>query len=231
VAQPLVTLQKPNAQERSDQACVFHRLSAERLQPGESGKIVTAHIKLASVAFSVVPSAAKAGGSGVTAVIFLLKLGCRTALRFPSSGVHQSWLTEPQGQTRESAWRCVSCGICTCFDLVSCKVSVPSRCVVREVVTSSKRNERSPRKRAAGGRGLALLEVLDRLAAGASLGEVMAATGLSDSELRVCFQNAAERIRRSKAKKPGNDVILDWRDVSLAEALHIIADHAIKKKP
>jgi hypothetical protein len=107
---------------------------------------------------------------------------------------------------------------------------MPSGFAVWESGTSLEQNEKTSANRTADGNGVPLLEVLDRLAVGASLDEIIAATGLSHSELRVCFGKAAERIRQSETKKPAKDCLVDWREVTLPAALEIIADHAISKK-
>jgi hypothetical protein len=110
------------------------------------------------------------------------------------------------------------------------RAGMPSEFAVRESGTSREQNEKTLANRPAVGKGLPLLEVLDRLAAGANLSEVMAGTGLSDNELRACFGNAADRIRQSGTAKGANEILLDWREVTLPEALEIIADHAISKR-
>ena len=106
---------------------------------------------------------------------------------------------------------------------------MPSGFAVWESGISREQNEKTSANRTADGKGLPLLEVLDRLAVGASLDEIMAGTGLSHGELRVCFGRAAERIRQSEVQKPAKDCLVDWREVTLPAALEIIANHAINK--
>ena len=99
--------------------------------------------------------------------------------------------------------------------------------VMRESMTSSERNEQEPEKRA-DGNILPLIDVLDRLAGGASLDEVITATSLSESDIRTCFKHAAENLRQSKREMLAKRPILDWREVTIAETLEILANYAVK---
>ena len=58
----------------------------------------------------------------------------------------------------------------------------------------------------------------------------MGATGLSKIELRACYANAAERIRNNEIRMAAKQPTLDWREVTVVDALKIIADHAAKPK-
>ena len=76
-----------------------------------------------------------------------------------------------------------------------------------------------------------ILELLDRLAAAEGLGNAASATGLTEEQLRLSLREAAQIIRKSqedpiKKRWPLLGSILDWHEMTLSEALEILADHA-----
>lgn len=79
-----------------------------------------------------------------------------------------------------------------------------------------------------------ILELLDKLAAAEGLGGAVSATGVSEDQMRDSLRQAAQIIRKNQdvsAKKrwPLLGSILDWREMTVAEALEILADHANPK--
>jgi hypothetical protein len=76
-----------------------------------------------------------------------------------------------------------------------------------------------------------ILAVLDGLAAGESLTTTAAAVGISEEDLRTRLSVAAETIRENldspvRKRWPPRASILDWREMTVAEALEILADEA-----
>ena len=76
-----------------------------------------------------------------------------------------------------------------------------------------------------------ILELLDRLAAAEGLGNAASATGLSEDQLRSSLREAAQIIRKGqedpiKKRWPLLGSILDWHEMTVSEALEILADHA-----
>ncbi len=76
-----------------------------------------------------------------------------------------------------------------------------------------------------------ILELLDKLAAAEGLGSTAVATGYSEDQMRSSLREAAQIIRKNKespVKKrwPLLGSILDWHEMTVAEALEILADHA-----
>ena len=76
-----------------------------------------------------------------------------------------------------------------------------------------------------------ILELLDKLAAAEGLDSAASATGISEDQMRDSLRQAAEIIRRNqeapaKQRWPLLGSILDWREMTVAEALEILADHA-----
>ena len=79
-----------------------------------------------------------------------------------------------------------------------------------------------------------ILELLDKLAAAEGLGNAVAATGISEDQMRASLRQAAQIIRKnqeSPARKrwPLLGSILDWHEMTVAEALEILGDHAISR--
>ncbi len=76
-----------------------------------------------------------------------------------------------------------------------------------------------------------ILELLDKLAAAEGLGNAASATGFTEDQLRSSLRQAAKIIRKNQedpAKKrwPLLGSILDWHEMTVAEALEILAEHA-----
>ena len=76
-----------------------------------------------------------------------------------------------------------------------------------------------------------ILELLDKLAAAEGLGNAASATGTSEEQLRASLRQAAEIIRKNqeparKKRWPLLGSILDWKEMTVEEALEILADHA-----
>ena len=76
-----------------------------------------------------------------------------------------------------------------------------------------------------------ILELLDRLAAAEGLGNAASATGFTEDQLRVSLRQAAQIIRKNqenpvKKRWPLFGSILDWHEMTVAEALEILAEHA-----
>ena len=80
-----------------------------------------------------------------------------------------------------------------------------------------------------------ILELLDKLAAAEGLGNAALATGCSEDQLRSSLRQAAHIIRKKqedpvKKRWPLLGSILDWQEMTVAEALEILADHATKQE-
>jgi hypothetical protein len=79
-----------------------------------------------------------------------------------------------------------------------------------------------------------ILELLERLGAGERLVDAPIAMGLSQEDARAIFAEAAEIVRRSlqdaSAKKrwPVRGSLLNWHEMTIAEALEILANRAVK---
>ena len=76
-----------------------------------------------------------------------------------------------------------------------------------------------------------ILELLDKLARAEGLGNAAAATGYSEDQMRTSLREAAQIIRKHqenpvRKRWPLLGSILDWQEMTLAEALEILADHA-----
>ena len=76
-----------------------------------------------------------------------------------------------------------------------------------------------------------ILELLDKLAAGEGLGDAASATGFTEDQLRSSLRQAAHIIRKNqedpiRRRWPLLGSILDWHEMTVAEALEILADHA-----
>ena len=77
-----------------------------------------------------------------------------------------------------------------------------------------------------------ILELLDKLSVAESLGGAALSAGVSEDQVRAGLQDAAEIIRQSQLppqspkRWPIKGSILDWREMTVAEALEILADHA-----
>lgn len=79
-----------------------------------------------------------------------------------------------------------------------------------------------------------ILELLDKLAAAEGLGNAASATGFTEDQLRSSLRQAAQIIRKNqeypvKKRWPLLGSILDWREMTVAEALEILADHAARQ--
>ena len=76
-----------------------------------------------------------------------------------------------------------------------------------------------------------ILELLDKLAMAEGFGNAAAATGTNEDEIRASLRQAAEIIRKKqdllpKKRWPLLGSILDWREMTVAEALQVLADYA-----
>ena len=76
-----------------------------------------------------------------------------------------------------------------------------------------------------------ILELLDKLAAAEGLGNAASATGFTEDQLRSSLREAAQIIRKNqgdlvKKRWPLLGSLLDWREMTVAEALEILAEHA-----
>jgi hypothetical protein len=76
-----------------------------------------------------------------------------------------------------------------------------------------------------------ILELLDKLAAAEGLGNAASATGFTEDQLRTSLKQAAQIIRKNqenpvKRRWPLLGSILDWHEMTVAEALEILAEHA-----
>jgi len=79
-----------------------------------------------------------------------------------------------------------------------------------------------------------ILELLDKLAAAEGLGNAASATGFTEDQLRSSLRHAAQIIRKNqenpvKNRWPLLGSILDWHEMTVAEALEILADHATRQ--
>ncbi len=80
-----------------------------------------------------------------------------------------------------------------------------------------------------------ILDLLDKLAAAEGLGNAASATGCSEDQLRSSLRQAAQIIRKKqedtvKKRWPLLGSILDWQEMTVAEALEILADHATQQE-
>ena len=75
-----------------------------------------------------------------------------------------------------------------------------------------------------------ILDLLDKLAAAEGLGNAASATGFTEDQLRSSLRQAAQIIRKNqepvKKRWPLLGSILDWHEMTVAEALEILAEHA-----
>jgi hypothetical protein len=75
-----------------------------------------------------------------------------------------------------------------------------------------------------------IIELLDKLAAAEGLGNAASATGFTEDQLRSSLRHAAQIIRKNQEpvmkRWPLLGSLLDWREMTVAEALEILADHA-----
>ena len=94
-------------------------------------------------------------------------------------------------------------------------------------------------KNLAGSAGVAaeverMLELLDRLAAGERLDDAPLAMGLSEGDARSIFAKAGLIVRQSvqpaPKRWPVRASLLDWREMSVAEALEILGNLPAKTK-
>ncbi|MBT3070379.1 hypothetical protein KKP04_05805 [Rhodomicrobium sp. Az07] len=69
-----------------------------------------------------------------------------------------------------------------------------------------------------------ILDLLEKLAAAESLQGAAAAAGVGEDQMRAGLRQAASMIRGEGGAAPAPH---DWRDLSVAEALSILADHGI----
>ncbi len=103
-------------------------------------------------------------------------------------------------------------------------------------MTTSDENERAEQRSEPMDATARILYLLDKLAAAEGLGSAAAAAGVSEEEVRANLQEAAQIIRKNQAlpaKKrfPLLGSILDWREMTVAEALEILAEHATTPEP
>lgn len=70
-----------------------------------------------------------------------------------------------------------------------------------------------------------ILEILKRLSGGESLSSIMVATGLSDIEMRSCFQQAYYLVSQNSGDGGDAATIVDWKTMSIADALAMLAAH------
>jgi hypothetical protein len=81
-----------------------------------------------------------------------------------------------------------------------------------------------------------IAELLDRLGTGERLADAPLAMGLSHEQVRAIFLRAAEIVRQNckepavKKWRPVNGAILDWSKMTVAEALEILSDRAVKRE-
>ena len=80
-----------------------------------------------------------------------------------------------------------------------------------------------------------ILELLDKLAAAEGLGNAASATGFTEDQLRSSLKQAAQIIRKNqenpiKKRWPLFGSILDWHEMTVAEALEILAEHAAQQE-
>ena len=79
-----------------------------------------------------------------------------------------------------------------------------------------------------------ILQLLDKLAAAEGLGNAASATGFTEDQLRSSLREAAQIIRKNeenpvRRRWPLLGSILDWHEMTVAEALEILADHAAQQ--
>ena len=77
-----------------------------------------------------------------------------------------------------------------------------------------------------------ILELLDKLAVAEGFGNAAAAIGTSEDEIRASLLQAAQIIRKThevpaRKRWPLLGSILDWREMTVAEALEVLADYAV----
>jgi hypothetical protein len=81
-----------------------------------------------------------------------------------------------------------------------------------------------------------IVELLDRLGAGERLADAPLAMGLSQEQARAIFLHAAEIVRQNfkepavKKRWPVKGSSLDWSKMTVAEALEILSDRALKRE-
>jgi hypothetical protein len=79
-----------------------------------------------------------------------------------------------------------------------------------------------------------ILELLDKLAAAEGLGNAASATGFTEDQLRSSLRQAAQIIRKNqepvRKRWPLLGSILDWHQMTVAEALEILAEHAARQE-
>lgn len=82
---------------------------------------------------------------------------------------------------------------------------------------------------------LQILELLEKLAAAESLAATASAAGENEEQVRTSLRRAAEIIREGQQRKvaaveerwPLKGSILDWREMSVPEALRMLSDYGI----
>jgi hypothetical protein len=82
-----------------------------------------------------------------------------------------------------------------------------------------------------------IIELLEKLAAAEeSLSSAAASAGFSVDQAQASLLQAAQMIRKNRASPPANrrfpllGSILDWREMTVAEALEILAEHATSEQ-
>jgi hypothetical protein len=81
-----------------------------------------------------------------------------------------------------------------------------------------------------------IVELLDRLGTGERLMDAPLAMGLSQEQACAIFLRAAEIVRQNceepavKKWRPAKGAILDWSKMTVAEALEILSDRAVKRE-
>jgi hypothetical protein len=103
-------------------------------------------------------------------------------------------------------------------------------------MTTSDESERKPDHSGLEQTIARILELLDKLAAVDSLGSAAAAAGVSEDEARLSLRQAAQIIRKNqvppmKQRFPLLGSILDWQEMTVAEALEILAEQATNPEP
>jgi hypothetical protein len=98
-------------------------------------------------------------------------------------------------------------------------------------MTTSDESERAPEKPGAEHMTARLLDLLEKLAAAESLAEAAASVGVSEDQARASLRHAVEIIRKTrpvpvKQRWPLLGSILDWKEMTVAEALEILAEQA-----
>lgn len=102
------------------------------------------------------------------------------------------------------------------------------------VMTTSDENKPAAERPQPENASARILELLDKLAAAEGLGNAASATGLTEDQLRSSLREAAHIIRKSqedpiKKRWPLLGSILDWQEMTISEALEILADHATQQ--